>query len=1067
MSGLFGGGKSETIATEEPRIGALRYNTSAYGLPIPLVWGKTRIPGNLIWYGDFVATPHTTSQSSGGGGGGKGGGGGETTSTNTTYTYSTSLAFGLCEGPITGIGSAWQDKQFYQGPYANTVVSQETGTVPASGPYTITGAHAVAYVSDLGAEKALLDADGATYYSPLAAGVDYTVSAGVYTFDASLANVAVRISYNYSAGSALSAAQHIGFSDFSGSYSQSAWSYLTTYHAGQDLAYRGLAYEAAANFALGNSANLPNMSFEVKGALPYNAGTIDDANPVDVVTDLLTNAHYGAGFPSGKLASWSALSTYCVANGIFISPAYAEQAEAQQLLTDLVRIANGGIFYSEGLLKCVPFGDATITGNSVTFTPSLTPLYDLTDDDFLPNGDADPVICTRTTPADAFNSVSVEFNDRANQYNVATLEARDQANVEIYGLRPMQPIKAHEICDASIARAFAQRVLQRVLYIRNTFEFRLAWNYAHLEPMDIVTLTDSGLGLSRAPVRIMSIEEDEDGELSVVAEEMQIGSASASLYTPQVGGGYANAYNVSPGSVNVPVLFMAPGRMTVGGYEMWMAVSGQTPASWGGCQVWIATDPAGPFKLAGSIYGPSRHGVLASTFAAGSDPDTVNTAAVDLTLSHGTLAGGTLADANNNSTLSWIEGELISFQTATLTSAYHYTLGTTIRRGVYNTDVGSHAVGQRFVRLDAAIFKYAFDPALIGKTLYVKLPSFNIYGNALEDLAAVQAYTAAIAQPIGAPSDVTGFSAQQSAGNVIFSCDQLQDQNLDSIEVRLLDVGDTVWGNGIPLTSILRGKTSTSAAVPAGTWTFLAKARDLSGKYSKNAARVDLTVLRDGFTTIVSRQDAPDWLGTLTGFVKTVNNALIPDSTKAANLHTNAELFEQFVPYPVATCTYVTPEIDKGLDASARIWADIVSTLGRGVTTGTASPVNKIDYKLAAGAYDGFENWIIGTANFRYLKSEIVLTPAIGKAVITGFSTWVDNAAFTQSAGGLTVAAGGSAFSFPVPFHLVPLVQPRNEGATPLLPTATGITTTGVTLHLFNTSAADVGGTGGYDATGV
>ena len=82
--------KKQTISNEEQRVGALRIQSSAYGLCIPLVWGTTRVSGNLMWYGDFTATAHTTTEEVGG----KGGGGG-TVTTNTTYTYSTALIMGL------------------------------------------------------------------------------------------------------------------------------------------------------------------------------------------------------------------------------------------------------------------------------------------------------------------------------------------------------------------------------------------------------------------------------------------------------------------------------------------------------------------------------------------------------------------------------------------------------------------------------------------------------------------------------------------------------------------------------------------------------------------------------------------------------------------------------------------------------------------------------------------------------------------------------------------------------------------------------------------------------------
>ena len=66
MGGIFGGG-SQSINTTEPMALGLRVQTSAYGLVIPIVYGRTRVTGNMIWYSDFTAIPHTTTSSGGGG----------------------------------------------------------------------------------------------------------------------------------------------------------------------------------------------------------------------------------------------------------------------------------------------------------------------------------------------------------------------------------------------------------------------------------------------------------------------------------------------------------------------------------------------------------------------------------------------------------------------------------------------------------------------------------------------------------------------------------------------------------------------------------------------------------------------------------------------------------------------------------------------------------------------------------------------------------------------------------------------------------------------------------------
>lgn len=82
--------------------------TSAYGLPIPIVYGRSRVGTQLIFSSGLKETIHTdtTTVSTG-----KGGGGVETTTEVTTYTYSVDCAMALCEGPIIGVRKIWADGQ--------------------------------------------------------------------------------------------------------------------------------------------------------------------------------------------------------------------------------------------------------------------------------------------------------------------------------------------------------------------------------------------------------------------------------------------------------------------------------------------------------------------------------------------------------------------------------------------------------------------------------------------------------------------------------------------------------------------------------------------------------------------------------------------------------------------------------------------------------------------------------------------------------------------------------------------------------------------------------------------
>jgi hypothetical protein len=724
MSGLFGGGNSGGGNQPTP-VSSLFLQSSTRGNPIPIAYGKPRLSPNLIWYGDLIATAHEQQQQSG-----KGGSGAPST---ITYTYTASLVFALCEGAVNGITRIWRDKELFSGvtvALATATVQNEYYRDYDASPIAV--ANQAAWVADLGVTCPSGEYDPYT----LRPGIDYTVSNGVYTFS-NFFSSAIYISYTYlvSGEYTLDACGQLGLTYVPGTYSQSAIGWLASTHPSQSLAYRGTALVAGSNYALLADAHLQNHSFEIDTQTGYG-GSIRDANPKDVFLDLLTNPYYGCAFPADRLGNLSSFSNYCVANNIFISPVYATKQAAKNMLLQLLTITNSGVVYSDGMLKVAPLGDVAASANGINFTPNITPVYDLTDDDFIGNSSADPVTVTRTANADAFNHVQVQFCSRANNYNNDIAEAKDDANIALYGLRTMPPLQMPEICDVAAARAVAQIQLQRALYIRNTFSFTLGWRFALLEPLDLVTLTDSGLGLNKAPVRILSIEETGDGEFHIIAEEFPTNVLNAAAYSTQPSLGFTSQFNVTAPNVGTPILFEPPDQV-VNDLELWAAVPGS--GNYGGCTVYVSYDGQ-TYKSVGRVQGSARAGVLTGPLASISGIDTVSTLGVNLEQSLATLMSGTSDDAVNNRTLCYVDGELVSYATATLTYPNRYNL-TYLNRGAFGSPVSAHTANSPFARLDSFIFKYPFDINDIGRTIFIKFQSFNQYGGGVQDLATLQPYS--------------------------------------------------------------------------------------------------------------------------------------------------------------------------------------------------------------------------------------------------------------------------------------------------------------------------------------
>lgn len=520
------------------------------------------------------------------------------------------------------------------------------------------------------------------------------------------------------------------------------WPYLLSKHPDQVVSYPYLNYIAAANYNMGDTASLPTHSFEVISDITFS-DTIHDANPADVIEDFITNPRYGAA-PSLNMADLSEFRTYCAATNLLISPALTEQRAAHEIINEIVEAVNCAIVPSPDGLKIRSYGDTAVSGNGVTFTPDLTPAYHLTDDDFI--GDDQPVRVKRSRDTDAFNHCQIEYVNRFNQYNTETVEAKDQANIEMFGLRTQDPVKYDFFCEPKIARHAVQLLLQRKLYVRNEYEFDLGWKYCRLEPMDIVTLTDESLGLDRFPVRITRIEEDQDGLLTVTAEELALGSRSAVEYDLQASNGYQGG-NEEPGNVNAPAIFEPPLELTDGKNQIWVAASGGI--NWGGCNVWASIDNT-TYEMIGTIYGSARYGTLVSAI----DADDTSMQVQLNTSSQ--IFGGTLEDAEVDATLCKVGDEYINYVDATLDGSGRYTLSGMLR-GRFD-DASSHNAGESFVRIDRAIFEYDFNSNLIDKTIYLKFTSFNGLQQKEQTLDEVTAYSHTLNG--GRPSGVKGLSLQ-------------------------------------------------------------------------------------------------------------------------------------------------------------------------------------------------------------------------------------------------------------------------------------------------------------------
>ena len=554
---------------------------------------------------------------------------------------------------------------------------------------------------------------------------------------------------------------------FNGAVAQAPWPYMTSKHPDKALPYSGLAYMAGV-VDLGDRGSLPQYNFEVYGKL-RDTGDGVDVNPADYIEHVLQSV--GADVQIEGIENFRA---YCKAADILIStPPAQKSAKAQQIINDIAEITNSLVFWSTDRLKIVPLADKPIG----TWTPANQIQYDLTADDFIAGTDGQLILYKRKDTSEAYNEATVEFINRANSYEKETVSFEVVADVQRNGLKPASKKTAHYLYTKSRAQYYAEQLAMKRLYAKTQYTFRLDWAFCTLEVGDLVTLTDDACQLNKQIVVITAVNEAADGQLEFTAEGKPAGTYAPARYDVHENERPFIDYNQEAPSVNDVAIFQTVGD--VGGNQVFIGVN--APSGWGGCSVWLS-DTGENYSRIGSITQQARMGRTRLAFN-----ETAN--ACEVTLNQGMLKGGTHIDAERANTLCWVNGEALSYEGANMGPNNQFSL-TGLVRGQYGTNAISHNAGERFIRVDEALFRYPYRKEDIGKTIHLKFTSMNLFGSNEQELDEVQAYQYTLT-PYFIPevTDLTLYTKYYEITNRVKSFDVVAEFNvphinsLDTVEI--------------------------------------------------------------------------------------------------------------------------------------------------------------------------------------------------------------------------------------------------------------------------------------------
>lgn len=971
MAGLFG---SSRVNNQDPEAFALRVSASMYGTPVPIGCGQCRWAPILVDYGGFTQKPVNTSGSKGGlaGSSGKGNSG--------QYDY-------WCNGlSLLGEGLVEQVCTIYNGSNVDFLVAPT--------------AQMLADLNTMGIPSSDITTGNKTYNT---------------------------IFHN-------------------GEFSQPPDSYWTSNVPGHGLAYPGLSYIIWPGLSLGTSPSFPSFNIEglwqISGDIPALG---PDANPADWIQAVLTNPDWGVqGFPATAIGDFNTARNYWRATGMLISLALTSPVSANSHLASLMDALNCECRQSGAVFDIVPYGDMTVVGNGFTYTPNTTPVYNLGPNDFLPNQGTlgqgamtgkSFLVFKSTNPLDVFNKLQIKYLDRSNLYNPVTIYWTDDASITSQGRVRLGDLKDNSFFALASAASMSIALQgQKLLASQRQWQCTVGRQFVLLDCMDLVTISDAAFQLVNQLCRIVEIAENSDSTLTLTLEEVPL-TASAPVYNTQSALGAARFANAPPGPVNAPQFFEPPDQLA-GGLVLEIGLSGSAPLNFGGCNVYLSTDGQS-YSSIGRFQGSTRMGVLASPLPAvtASVPpptiDTTYTLAVNLSESLGLLTSVSSTAFAAEATVSVVDGEVVAYETATLTGANAYNL-TTLSRGAYGSTIAYHAAGAPFMRLDGSTFEWGFTSNQIGTTVYWKFCAFNQFGVAAQSLDDVVSYPytiqgAALSSPL---PNVANLRSVYTDGFANLDWDEVSDFRTVRYEIR---VGST-WANALTLGTVAHPPFVTRGN---GTFWVAAISQPASGITVYSGTPSSIAITGNLLTTnIIETWDeaATGWSGTFSGNAS-INGALI-QSTPGDGIYTipTSHIINVGRSAPCAvTVTWAAAGVPVGsnilttaniltvadvLGSAATQYVDAIPQIQ--VNTGNGSIYSASDVYTAGDVYayaagiNAWQNYSPGTYTGQWFLFRLLLNTANPETIVavTEFSFTVDAPARQDHLTNYALASGGATITF-------------------------------------------------------
>jgi hypothetical protein len=451
-------------------------------------------------------------------------------------------------------------------------------------------------------------------------------------------------------------------------------------------AYRGLCHAVGQQLYVGTSQYMKNLAFVLK-RLPDNLGLTannhdisGDANPAEIIFELMTSPVWGLGIPASRfdLASFQAAGNTLFTEGMGMSLQLDSEAAADQVVDDILRHIDA-VLYTD---PATGLWNLTLARADY----SIPSLLELSENDILEAPEF-----SRGSWEETLNEVKVKYLDRTS-FKERIVQAQETANFAIRGQLSSDTIPFLGFSNPTIAQKVAMRELKTHSYplARGRLKAnRKAWN---LRIGGVFKFTWTPLGISAMVVRITGINYGalEAGEIQIDFVE-DIFAVAFTGYTPPTGSGWTDPLT-DPVAPTAQFLQEVPYHLTEAGERRLAVAAARGDGTSTGYEVW--TDEGAGFYQSNTVEIFCPSGVLQSAYlrntAALDNTGFVVQGGKDLERLVSTDAGGRARGDN----LLVIDDEWMSWTTVTDNGDGTYTIGGIVR-GIFDTIPADHLLGSR------------------------------------------------------------------------------------------------------------------------------------------------------------------------------------------------------------------------------------------------------------------------------------------------------------------------------------------------------------------------------------